>query len=108
MVAMTMAFWRWRYHRAVRKLIKLAIVAFGIRALLRWRKSRHEAAETKSLPPEPASDPAGELRRKLAESRDDDTPLETDAAPVAVAERRADVHEQGRATLDEMTSSSED
>jgi hypothetical protein len=49
------------------------------------------------------------LRRKLAESREDDAPLEADAPPaVAVADRRADVHEQGRATLDEMTASSED
>ena len=90
----------------MRKLIKIALVALGIRAFLRWRKSRHEAVETTSLPPEPASDPAGELRRKLAESREDDTPPETDAPPAAaVADRRADVHEQGRATLDEMTSS---
>jgi hypothetical protein len=89
----------------VRKLIKIALVALGIRAFLRWRRSRHEAVETTSLPPEPASDPAGELRRKLAESREDDTPLDADAQPVAVADRRADVHEQGRATLDEMTSS---
>jgi hypothetical protein len=93
----------------VRKLIKLAIVAFGIRAFLRWRKSRSETAQTTSGPPERASDPADELRRKLAESREDDAPLEADAPPAAaVADRRADVHEQGRATLDEMTSSSED
>ena len=91
----------------MRKLIKLAIVAFGIRAFLRWRRSRNEAAQTTSTPAEPTSDPADELRRKLAESREDDTPL--DAPPtVAVADRRADVHEQGRATVDEMTSSSED
>jgi hypothetical protein len=93
----------------VRKLIKLAIVAFGIRAFLRWRRSRNEAAQTTSTPAEPTSHPADELRRKLAESREDDTPLVADAPPtVAVADRRADVHEQGRATVDEMTSSSED
>jgi len=93
----------------VRKLIKLAIVAFGIRAFLRWRKGRHETAQSTTPPPEPASDPADELRRKLAESRDDDTAVEADAAPaVAVADRRSDVHDQGRATLDEMTASSED
>jgi hypothetical protein len=98
-----------RYHRRVRKLIKIALVALGIRAFLRWRKSRNEATQATRPPPEPASDPADELRRKLAESREDDTPLETDAPPAgAVADRRADVHEQGRATVDEMTSSSED
>ena len=93
----------------MRKLIKIALVALGIRAFLRWRKSRNEAAQATSLPAEPASDPADDLRRKLAESREDDTPPETDAPPAAaVADRRADVHEQGRATLDEMTSSSGD
>jgi hypothetical protein len=104
-----LAFWRGRYHRAVGKLVKIALVALGVRAFMRWRKSRKEAARATTPPPEPASDPADELRRKLAESREDDTPLEADAPPAAaVADRRADVHEQGRATLDEMTSSSED
>jgi hypothetical protein len=102
------AFWRGRYHRAVRKLIQLALVALGIRALMRWRKKRMKQEAAAPAAAAPASDPAAELRRKLAESREDDTPLEADAPPVAVADRRADVHEQGRATLDEMTSSSED
>jgi hypothetical protein len=102
------AFWRGRYHRAVRKLIQLAIVALGIRALMRWRKKRKEQEATAAAAAAPASDPAAELRRKLAESREDEAPPEADPPPVAVADRRADVHEQGRATLDEMTSSSED
>src|SRR5687768_11318039 len=91
----------------VRKLIKLALVALGTRAFLRWRKSRQKAAHATS--PGPDSDPADELRRKLAEAREDDEAVEPEAPPpVAVADRRAEVHEQGRATLDRMSSSNED
>lgn len=94
-----------RYHRRVRKLIKVALVALGIRAFLRWRKNRQIAHTTS---PAPDSDPADELRRKLAESREDDEAAEPEKPPVAVADRRAEVHEQGRATLDAMGSSNED
>jgi hypothetical protein len=93
----------------VRKLIKLAVVALGIRAFLHWRKSRRTAEEATSPAPEPASDPADDLRRKLAESREDDAPDEAPEAPAAaVADRRAEVHDSVRATLDEMDSSNED
>jgi len=88
----------------VRKLIKIALVALGIRALLRWRKRRH--AEATTAPP--ATDPADELRQKLAQSRDDEAPEEApEAVDATVEERRADVHAEGRATLDEMKSSDE-
>ena len=93
----------------MRKLIKLALVALGIRAFLRWRKRRRETAATPTAvePADPA-DPADELRRKLAETRDDEAPADAAEPPAtAVADRRAEVHEQGRATLDEMTSSDE-
>jgi hypothetical protein len=96
-----------RYHRPVRKLIKIALVILGIRALLRWWKRRN--AERDALPAAPADDPADELRRKLAESREDvsvDDAVEP-AATVSVDERRTEVHEQGRAALDEMKSSDE-
>jgi len=83
----------------VRRLIKIALIALGIRAFLRWRKRRREAQATPAVAD--PSDPADELRRKLAESREDDA-VETPAPPEAVADRRADVHEQGRAALDEM------
>jgi hypothetical protein len=93
----------------VRKLIKIAVVALGIRALLRWHKRRKQQASAPSTAPPTTEDPADELRRKLAESRGDDSPAEKTATPVdaSVAERREDVHEQGRAALDEMKSSSE-
>jgi hypothetical protein len=91
----------------VRKLIKLALIALGIRALLRWRKRRQEEHGT-SPAPAPAADPADELRRKLAESRDDVEPDEVEEPPAAsVTDRRVAVHEQGRAALDEMKSTDE-
>jgi hypothetical protein len=91
----------------VRKLIKIAIVVFGIRAFLRWRRSRREqhAAATSTAPPAP--DPADELRRKLAESRADDGGDAPAAPDASVADRRAEVHEQGRTAVDEMKSSDE-
>ena len=91
----------------VRRLIQLALVALGIRAFLRWRRSRREA-QTPVLPAAPATDPADELRRKLAESREDETDADAhEPTEVAVADRREEVHEQGRATLDAMKSSDE-
>jgi hypothetical protein len=90
----------------VRKLIKIALVALGIRALLRWRKRRQAGAEPESGPPPP--DPADQLRQKLAESRAEDGPVEPEASPeTSVEDRRADVHAQGRATVAEMTPSDE-
>ena len=86
----------------MRKLIKLALVAFGIRAALRWWK-RRQAAQASPAAMTPPADPADELRRKLAESRDDDGPAELEEPPAAsVTDRRTEVHEQGRAALDEM------
>jgi len=87
----------------VRKLIKIALIALGIRALLRWWKRRRGEAELGTAAPPP--DPADQLRQKLAESRSDDTvELEQTDEPIeaSVADRRAEVHEQGRAALDEM------
>ena len=90
----------------VRKLIKIVLVALGIRALLRWRKRRQAEAELESGPP--PSDPADQLRQKLAESRVEDGAVEPEASPEAsVDDRRAEVHAQGRATVDEMAPSDE-
>jgi hypothetical protein len=89
----------------VRRLIKIALVALGTRAFLRWRKRRRAEAELEPVPP---TDPAAELRQKLAESRAEDESAETDAPlEASVDDRRAAVHAQGRATVDEMTSSDE-
>lgn len=91
----------------MRKLIKLGLVALGIGLFLQWRKRRQVEPE-----PWPATDatgdPADELRRKLAEARDDVAADDAPATPEAsVADRRAEVHEQGRTALDEMKPSDE-
>ena len=92
----------------MRKLIKIALIVLGIRWFLGWRKRRKAEAE---LPPStPAAmapaDPADELRQKLAESRVDEADDEP-ASEESVEDRRAEVHEQGRAALDEMKPSDE-
>ena len=62
-------------------------------------------------PPEPAVDPAEELRRKLEESRSDEAapaapPLaeaeEPEAPEAGLDERRRAVHDRGRAAIDAM------
>ena len=87
------------------KLLKWIVVTIGITALVRWFR-RRGAEDEVTAPPEPfqaTDDPADELRRKLAETREPDVPEEAPETPAATVEdRRADVHEQGRAALDEM------
>jgi hypothetical protein len=91
----------------VRKLIKIALVALGIRALLRWYK-RRKAAALPVAEPGPPADPADELRQKLAENRSDGPAAEPPAASeTTVEDRRAQVHEQGRSTLEDMKSADE-
>jgi hypothetical protein len=91
----------------MRKLLKWVIVTVGIAALVRWWK-RRESEPAVTAPPAPANEPAEDLRRKLDESREASEP-EDAPEPVAetVDERRADVHDQGRAALDEMKPSDE-
>jgi hypothetical protein len=92
----------------VRKLIKITLTALGIYAFLRWRKRRKAGAELPSSPAAATSvvDPADELRQKLAESRVDEADDEP-APEESVEDRRVEVHEQGRAALDEMKPSDE-
>lgn len=79
-------------------------MTIGIAALVRWLRRRREQPATA-----PADDPADELRRKLAASRaGDDLDESAGAHAESVEERRAEVHEQGRATLSEMTPPDED
>jgi hypothetical protein len=88
----------------MRKLATWVVVTLGIAALLHRLKRRRAAAEP-APPIVPAADPADELRRKLAESR---TEGEPEAVPEAsVSERRAEVHDEARAALDEMRSRAE-
>ncbi len=92
----------------VRKLITIALVALGISAFLHWRKRRRAEAALEAGTQSAPTDPADELRQRLAESRAEDA-FETEAAAeeASVADRRAEVHEQGRAALDEMKTSDE-
>ena len=95
----------------MRRLVKIALIALGIRWFLKRRKRRREEREAAQLAPAPATlapDPADELRQKLAASRAEADPEEAEPTPASVADRRADVHAQGRAALDAMTSSDED
>jgi hypothetical protein len=93
----------------VRRLVQIALVALGIRWFLKRRKRRREEREAAELPPTPAAaDPADELRQKLAASRTEAERDETEPGPApSVADRRAEVHGQGRAALDDMKSSDE-
>jgi hypothetical protein len=84
----------------VRRLLKWLVVTIGVAALVRWLRRRGEQPETEA---ELAPDPADELRRKLAESRVDDRPASPEATAGTVEERRAEVHEQGRDALSEMS-----
>jgi flagellar biosynthesis/type III secretory pathway M-ring protein FliF/YscJ len=91
----------------VRRLVKIGLIVLGIRWFLRWRRRRREQAELAAAPAT-SSDPAMELKEKLAASRLEEEPDEPAAPEASVEERRAGVHEQGRATVDAMTSSDED
>ena len=95
----------------MRRLVKIALVALGIRWFLKWRKRRREerhAAQLPATPTTPTADPADELRQKLAAARVEAEPEEAAPAPApSMADRRAGVHEQGRAALDEMNSPGE-
>jgi hypothetical protein len=88
-------------------------VAGGVVAYRFWRRRPQAAAQPSPEPTrEQQDDRADELRAKLAETRAADEPLpaepegpaEPEEPPEAVEERRRRVHEEGRATLDQMKS----
>ena len=96
----------------MRRLLKWALITLGIAALVRKLRSKREAAGRDTSDASVSTrtsvavttttttdDPADELRRKLADTR------EPDAADAAVDDRRAEVHDQGRSAIDEMRSS---
>ena len=80
----------------MKRLVALAVGAFGVRALLRRRAH--------------GAEPADELRAKLAESRTTPEPEPEPAATAAdepldgVDARRADVHARARQAIDELSS----
>ena len=88
----------------MRRRLTWLLVTLGIAALVR----RLRRSTQPELDAHGADDPADELRRKLAQSRSDEEDAPPPEPPAAtVEERRADVHDQGRAALDEMRDSEE-
>ncbi len=80
----------------------------GIAALARLVSARRSRTQAPALPPPAPSepDPAEELRRKLAESRDTevpaDAPAEASEPRESLEERRARVHAKAQEALSAM------
>jgi hypothetical protein len=78
---------------------------WGVAVYKLWKRWRGEEPEPWPEPaPSEASDPAEELRSKLAETRagDEPPPPAEPEAPESLEERRRRVHEEGRAAIDDM------
>lgn len=91
----------------MRKLLTWIVVTVGIAALV--RKLRRRGDVEKPQAETPAPDPAEELRRKLADTREEEAAAAGGVAvpEATVDERRTEVHDQGRAAIDEMQRSTE-
>jgi hypothetical protein len=101
----------------MRKLLTWVAVSLGLAALLRRLRGRRPTDE-----PLPATDadPADELRRTLAETREDEMPVpgvppgpepaidEPGSDDASVDEQRTAVHDLGRAAIEEMQVSSDE
>jgi hypothetical protein len=91
----------------MRKLLTWTAVTLGIAALARRLKRRRTAAvpAAPTTAPPSSADPADELRRTLAAARSPEQTAADEQLPDGtVAERRADVHGDGKAALEEMRS----
>ena len=97
-----------RYHRSVKRALASLAGLVGIAALGRWLARRRHPAEAVPEPHEGATDPAEELRRKLADARGAEPSAETAAADEPASpdetleERRARVHAKARDAIDAM------
>jgi len=89
-----------------RKLPLLLGFAFALAVLRYLRRRREPPAPERPPEPEPASPYAEELRRKLAESREQPEPHvahdEEPSVEATIEEERQRVHDQARSVLDEM------
>jgi hypothetical protein len=74
----------------------------GVAGLVLYRKLRRARA------PEPAVEPADELRQKLDAARLREDPEPVPALTDDLEARRREVHERGRAAVEEMGSGSEE
>lgn len=104
----------------MRKLITWIVVTVGIAALVRKLRSRGSTSPLET--PSGAEDPADQLREKLASSREAgagaaeaadasevvEPPTPEPSSEPTIDARRADVHDEGRAAIDEMRQSAED
>ncbi|MDW8338120.1 MAG: hypothetical protein RMM28_03165 [Thermoleophilia bacterium] len=89
----------------MRTLLKWALVALGATALARWWRERRASRVAQGEPPAPASaDPKEELRRTLAASRSLDASTSQAMEETPLDERRAEVHAEAMAAIDEMRS----
>jgi hypothetical protein len=94
----------------VRKALTWLAGAVGLAALLRHLSRRHAPATTPTAAPPAESDPADELRRRLADQQVDEEPTVAEVAEAeadeagsaALEERRARVHTQAQAAIDSM------
>jgi hypothetical protein len=106
----------------MRKLLTWIVVTIGIAALVRKLRRRGQTTDEGGAPE--STDPADELRQKLASSRESgeeergggaaetfkpvEPPTPEPSSEPTIDERRADVHDEGRAAIDEMRKSVED
>jgi hypothetical protein len=81
--------------RRVKRLLALLAGGLGLRMLLR-RSNFYGRSQPASV-----TEPADELRAKLAETRSDEAPSSNGTDP-DVDGRRADVHERARRAIDEL------
>jgi hypothetical protein len=86
----------------VRSRLAWLVGLAGLAALLRRRRPRRAERE------QPFADPAAELRRRLDAVEEPPTAVEPEPARADLDERRRQVHESGRAALDEMGGASPD
>jgi len=89
----------------VRRLLGWTAGLAGIAALARLLAARRVRPQAPTVPPMlPSPDPAEELRRKLAETRDDvaATAATTPVPSETIDERRARVHAKAQATVEAM------
>ena len=91
----------------MRRLFGWTAGLVGIAALARLVAARRARLEAPALPARPEQDPAEELRRRLAESRDDSGPAaenvqEPSAPPESLDDRRARVHAKAQEAMSAM------
>ena len=113
----------------MRKLLTWIVVTVGVAALVRKLRRRGDEDPWTADTAPVADDPADELRQRLASTREADTgpdpgpeasatvvgdaeppadpPTPEPTAEPSIDERRTEVHDEGRAAIDEMRKSAE-